>query len=51
MQAGGTTILSTLKAVVEMVRPPLRTRMMYAMFGVLEFVLPAKTKSGHWPMR
>ncbi len=50
MMKGGDFILRTLKAIVETGRPPLGTRLMYAMFGALEFVLPAKTKSGNWPL-
>lgn len=49
MMKGGDFILKNLKAIVETGRPPLGTRLMYAMFGALEFVLPAKTKSGNWP--
>ena len=43
-------ILNTLEAIVEQGRPPLGTRMMYGMFGAMEFVLPKKTKSEHWPL-
>ena len=50
MMKGGDFILRTLKAIVETGRPPLGTRLMYAMFGALEFVLPAKTKSENWPL-
>jgi hypothetical protein len=50
MMRGGDFMLKTLKAIVETGRPPLGTRLMYAMFGALEFVLPAKTKSGNWPL-
>lgn len=50
MQAGGDFILKNLKAIVETGRPPLGTRIMYAMFGAMEFVLPGKTKSRHWPL-
>ncbi|MCM2326701.1 MAG: SRPBCC domain-containing protein [Lysobacter sp.] len=50
MMKGGDFILRTLKAIVETGRPPLGTRLMYAMFGALEFVLPAKTRSGNWPL-
>ena len=49
MMKGGDFILKNLKAIVETGRPPLGTRLMYALFGALEFVLPAKTKSGNWP--
>jgi uncharacterized protein YndB with AHSA1/START domain len=50
MQSGGGFILKNLKAIVETGRPPLATRMMYAMFGAMEFVLPEKTKAVHWPL-
>ena len=50
MMKGGDFILGNLKAIVETGRPPLGTRLMYALFGALEFVLPAKTKSENWPL-
>ncbi len=50
MSKGGTMILNTLKAVVERGRPPFGTRVLYAMFKRLEFVLPARTRSEHWPL-
>jgi hypothetical protein len=50
MTKGGDFILKNLKSIVETGRPPLGTRLMYAVFGVLEFVLPAKTKSENWPL-
>ncbi|NJD87744.1 MAG: hypothetical protein FIB05_07005 [Betaproteobacteria bacterium] len=51
MMRGGDFILKNLKAIVETGRPPFGTRLMYAMFGALEFVLPAKTRSENWPLR
>lgn len=50
MQRGGMFILNNLKSIVETGRPPLGTRLMYAMFGALEFVLPKKTRSENWPL-
>lgn len=50
MMRGGMFILNNLKAVVETGRPPLGTRLMYAMFGALEFVMPANTRSENWPL-
>jgi len=50
MARGGMFILDTLKAIVESGRPPLGTRLMYFMFGAMEFVLPSKTKTGNWPL-
>lgn len=50
MQWGGAFMLKNLKAIVETGRPTFGARMMYAMFGAMEFVLPARTKSGLWPI-
>ena len=50
MQSGGDFILRNLKAIVETGRPPWATRVMYALFGAMEFVLPAKTRSERWPL-
>lgn len=50
MRRGGDFILKNLKAIVETGRPPWGTRLMYAVFGALEFVLPAKTRSDRWPL-
>jgi uncharacterized protein YndB with AHSA1/START domain len=50
MAKGGDFILGNLKAIVETGRPPLATRMMYAAMGALEFLLPSRMKSGHWPL-
>jgi uncharacterized protein YndB with AHSA1/START domain len=50
MQRGGMFILENLKAIVESGRPPLATRLMYAMFGAMEFVLPKRSKTEHWPL-
>ena len=51
MQAGGTMILKSLKAIAETGKPPFGIRLMYVMFGLMEFVLPARTRSEHWPMK
>lgn len=50
MQGGGAMIVNTLQSVVETGKPPLKIRIMYWMFGVLEFVLPKKSAVGNWPM-
>jgi len=50
MRRGGDFILRNLKAIVETGRPPLGTRLMYAMFGAMEFVLPKRTRSREWPL-
>ena len=42
--------LKNLKAIVETGRPPFATRLMYMMFGAMEFVLPGRTKAEHWPL-
>ena len=51
MASGGTSILASLKAICETGRPALGTRLMYWMFDHLEFMLPARTKSEHWPLK
>jgi Activator of Hsp90 ATPase homolog 1-like protein len=51
MAGGGTRILATLKAICESGKPPVGTRLMYWMFDNMEFVLPARTKSEHWPLK
>ena len=50
MQSGGHAILKALKAIAETGRPALGTRLMYAAFDALEFVLPKRTRSEHWPL-
>ncbi len=50
MRQGGDMILRTLKAIAETGRPPLGMRLMYRMFGLMEFVLPARTRSEMWPL-
>jgi uncharacterized protein YndB with AHSA1/START domain len=50
MQQGGNMILRSLKAIAESGRPPLATRLMYTAFGLMEFVLPERTRSEHWPL-
>ena len=50
MESGGWDIVNTLKAIVEEGRPPFGTRLKYRMFGAMEFMLPAKTKTGNWPL-
>ena len=51
MARGSTTILETLKEVVENGRPKLSTRLMYAMFTRMEFVLPKRCDAQHWPLQ
>jgi uncharacterized protein YndB with AHSA1/START domain len=51
MAGGGTRILAALKAICETGRPPLGTRLMYRVFDLMEFVLPSRTKSEHWPLK
>lgn len=50
MARGGDFIAGTLKAIVEKGRPPLGTRMLYALFGLLAFLNPAKSRTEHWPL-
>ena len=50
VQQGGEMILKTLKAIAETGRPQLGTRVMHAAFGLLEFVLPKRTRTEHWPL-
>jgi uncharacterized protein YndB with AHSA1/START domain len=50
MQGGGTMIVNTLKRVVETGKPSLGIRIMYWLFGRMEFVLPKRTSSKNWPL-
>ena len=50
MNKGGMFILNNLKSIVETGKPPFGCRVLYVMFDWLEFVLPASTKSEHWPI-
>ncbi len=50
MESGSRSILDTLKTVVETGRPKFATRLMYALFSKLEFMLPGKCNARHWPL-
>lgn len=50
MESGSKAILETLKQVVENGRPKLATRLMYTVFGTMEFVLPKRCDARHWPL-
>lgn len=51
MRRGGDFIVATLKAVVETGRPPLGTRLIYAVLGLLTpIITPARSRSEHWPL-
>jgi len=50
MQSGGDMILKSLKSIAETGKPPLMTRLMYFAFANVEFVLPQRTRSEHWPL-
>lgn len=50
MESGSRSILDTLKRVVETGRPAFGTRLMYALFDRLEFVLPKRCDAAHWPL-
>lgn len=49
MDSGSRSILETLKSVVEQGRPAFGTRLMYALFERMEFVLPKRCDATHWP--
>lgn len=51
MKGGGPLILQRLKAICETGQPGFGTRLMYWMFDRMEFVLPARTRSEHWPLK
>lgn len=50
MAGGGGMILASLKSICETGRPAVGTRLMYWLFDKMEFVLPARTKTEHWPL-
>lgn len=50
MVKGATLILETLKSVAETGRPKPSTRLMYAVFARIGFMLPKRTRSEHWPL-
>ena len=50
MQGGGTMITKTLKSVVEAGKPSMGIRLMYWLFGKMEFVLPKKSAAKNWPL-
>jgi hypothetical protein len=50
MSSGGSRILATLRSICENGRAAAGTRLMYWMFDNMEFALPARTKSEHWPL-
>ena len=50
MTRGGDFIANTLKAIVENGRPPLGTRLLYALFGLLGPLTPKRCRSENWPL-
>ncbi len=50
MARGSTTIMNTLKAVIETGRPRLGTRVMYALMDRMTFVLPKRCRAEAWPL-
>ena len=51
MGRGGDFIVGTLKAVVEKGRPPLSTRLLFGLFGLIApFMTPTKCRSENWPL-
>lgn len=47
---GGTMIVNTLKAIAETGRPGLGTRLLYAVFRIMEPMTPKRCRVEHWPM-
>lgn len=51
MGRGGDFIVKTLKAIVENGRPPLMTRVIYRLFGLIgPLITPARSRTEHWPL-
>ncbi|MCK6481920.1 MAG: SRPBCC domain-containing protein [Planctomycetaceae bacterium] len=50
MTGGAPFITGNLRSLVETGRLPLGTRVMYALFGCLGFLLPKRTRAENWPM-
>lgn len=50
MQSGSKSILDTLKQVVEQGRPKVITRLMYALFDKMEFMMPGRCDARNWPL-
>jgi uncharacterized protein YndB with AHSA1/START domain len=51
MSSGGQVIVNTLKTLLETGCPAFGTRVLYWLFAHMEFVLPKRTRSEHWPMK
>jgi len=51
MSSGGDFILRHLKSLDEGRGLPFGTRIMYAMMGAMEFVLPKRCRAEHWPLQ
>ena len=51
MAGGGTRILTTLQAICETGQPSIGTRLICWLYDHMEFVLPARTKRDHWPLK
>jgi uncharacterized protein YndB with AHSA1/START domain len=49
MKQGGHMIVDNLKSLVETGKLPLKTRLLYAVFALMEPFSPAKIKSENWP--
>jgi hypothetical protein len=51
MVRGGEFIVGTLKAVIENGKPPLSTRLLFGMFGLLApFITPKQCLTQNWPL-
>ncbi|MDM4767026.1 SRPBCC domain-containing protein [Pelomonas sp. SE-A7] len=51
MESGGDFILKHLKLLAEGRGLPFSTRLMYGLMGGLEFMLPKRCRSDHWPLQ
>ncbi|MEM8932262.1 MAG: SRPBCC domain-containing protein [Acidobacteriota bacterium] len=50
LRQGGPFILKNLKAILETGKPTLGARILYVLFGLLEPLSPASSRSEHWPV-
>jgi hypothetical protein len=50
MLPGSKMIVNTLKNIVETGRPSFGVRLLYVLFGALEFLSPRKTRAENWPL-
>ncbi len=50
LKGGAGMIVRNLKAIVETGKPPIGTRMLYRLFGIMEAFAPKSTRSENWPL-